>query len=78
MFRLAFGSKDLDDAGALQTLFKTVYRSINSCPADLRNSVCQQIVLSGTFPENFGTALEANIAACLSQQQFSIKDVRSS
>jgi len=68
MFRLPLGAQNLEDPSVLQTLFKTVYRSILASPIELRKDLCQHIVLSGTFPENFGSALEANMTACLSQQ----------
>eukprot|EP00730_Choanoeca_flexa_P004832 TRINITY_DN11814_c0_g2_i3.p1 TRINITY_DN11814_c0_g2~~TRINITY_DN11814_c0_g2_i3.p1 ORF type:complete len:870 (+),score=231.05 TRINITY_DN11814_c0_g2_i3:197-2806(+) len=65
LFRLPFGATDLRNPQVLQLFYKTIFRSIVLCRESVRASLFARIVLSGSLPDNFDAALEANLNASM-------------
>eukprot|EP00043_Microstomoeca_roanoka_P005329 m.55064 g.55064 ORF g.55064 m.55064 type:complete len:869 (-) comp12919_c4_seq1:103-2709(-) len=63
LFRLPFGFRDLKNPQVLQLLIKTVLQSILKCNKDVHHTLAKRVILSGSCPENFDAALEANLVA---------------
>eukprot|EP00045_Choanoeca_perplexa_P013102 m.146343 g.146343 ORF g.146343 m.146343 type:complete len:856 (+) comp16237_c0_seq1:254-2821(+) len=69
LFRLPFGAADMRNPQVLQLLYKTIFRSVVLCRESVRASLFARVVLSGTLPDNFDAALEANLNASVTAAQ---------